>query len=91
MEQQQAQQQQGQEMTQEQFLSMQRATSLSKQVSQQALTIAELESQLALANNVIAQDRKRIEDLEKELAGYQAAADKLPGENILEGEAEEAH
>ena len=85
----QQQQQQGQEMTQEQFLSMQRATSLSKQVSQQALTIADLESQINLANNVIAQDRNRIEEMEKELAGYKAAAEKLPGEgNILEGEAE---
>ena len=83
------QQQQGQEITQEQFLNMQRATSLSKQVSQQALTIADLESQIALANTVLAQERKRVEDLEKELAGLKAAAEKLPGEgNLLEGEAE---
>lgn len=83
------QQQQGQEITQEQFLNMQRATSLSKQVSQQALTIADLESQIALANNMLARDKQRIEELEKELAGLRAAAEKLPGEsNIVEGEAE---
>ena len=83
------QQQQGQEITQEQFLNMQRATSLSKQVSQQALTIADLESQIALANTVLAQEKQRIEELEKELAGLKSAAEKLPGEgNILEGEAE---
>jgi chromosome segregation ATPase len=81
-------QQQETKISREEYLQIQKLNSLSNQVSQQALRIAELESQLSLASAEFQGMNRQLESLQEENNKLKAESDKLPGEGqIIEGEA----
>jgi len=79
-------QQQETRISREEFIQIQKMNSLSNQVSSQSLRIADLESQLALANVEMSNQNKMLEDLKAENEKLKASAEKLIGEDPLDQE-----
>ena len=86
MEAQQQPQSQENRISREEFVQIQKMNSLSNQVSGQSLRIADLESQLALANVEMSNQNKMLEDLKAENEKLKANAEKLIGEDPLDQE-----
>ena len=68
-------------ITRDEYVQIQKLNSLSNQVSQQSLRIADLEAQLSLANAEFQQINSQMEELTKENNELKSKLGELPGES----------